>query len=184
MSVIPSATTYYVDINSEYRNLEKFQNPADFAVTFKTFTGTGYYPEGLPLDPVSPSSYFTPVSIDPDFSNAGLEVFGAVTFDIIRPNANITYLCGVTDEAGFFGIRYNGTVIARSDPDFIISNKMGFVARINSIFTNSILTGYEVPWINYIVSYPSVSTDQVTQDITIRLDTTNNLFVSANLNYD
>ena len=36
-----NTTTYYVDVNSNYRNLEQYPNPADFGVTFSTFTATG-----------------------------------------------------------------------------------------------------------------------------------------------
>ena len=185
MSLVNSQTTYYVDINSEYRNLEKYQNPADFAVTFQSFTGTGMYPEGVPLDPISPSSFFTPISIDPDFDNADLEVFGATVYDIIRTNKNITYICGILQPEGIFGIQYKGQILARSDPGLILddSTKFGFVVRVNSLFTNSILSGYEVPWINYYIAYPESSIQQYMKDISIREDASGNIFVNGNCNY-
>jgi hypothetical protein len=65
-------TTYYVDINSQYRDVEKYPNPADFAVSFSTNNQTGYFPQGLPI---SPSGYFQQASIDPDFVDADLKIY-------------------------------------------------------------------------------------------------------------
>ena len=83
------STTYFVDISSEYRDLEKYPNPADFGVTFQTFSETGYFPQGLPL---SPSGFFQQASIDPDFVEAGLSFVNMTVTQYERINNSI-FIC-------------------------------------------------------------------------------------------
>jgi hypothetical protein len=47
--------TYYLDIDSNYRDESVYPNPTDFTIPFKTNTSTGYYALGEPLNP---QSYF------------------------------------------------------------------------------------------------------------------------------
>ncbi len=45
-----SNPTYNVDINSNFRDVDRYPNPCDFAVSFKTNTNTGTYSYGDPID--------------------------------------------------------------------------------------------------------------------------------------
>ena len=53
--------TFFIDINSEFRDTAQFPNPCDFALTFKTNTETGAFSYGVPVDP---NNYFASTSID------------------------------------------------------------------------------------------------------------------------
>lgn len=181
MSVsINQATSYYTDINSSYRNLEKFQNPADFAVTFKTFTGTGLYPQGIPLSPYNESSFFTPISIDPDLDNIDLQCFGATITDIVR-DVNTTYLVGTTNNSGDFGFTYKNDVLYNSATITSINQRVGVIVKLTSLYYNTSLTGYHVDWVNYIFSNLTDGTE--VQDVNIQFEQSGNLFVNTNLNF-
>ena len=138
-------TTYYVDINSQYRDLERYQNPADFAVTFKTFTGTGEYSQGLPLNA---ESFFQLSSIDPDFRDADLEVYGGAISQVKRFGDSTIFCCGWayngTPGLSFF---YRENYIPYSN---ILPNTASpWIAKISTIFTNGEISGYSVDWIVY-----------------------------------
>jgi hypothetical protein len=175
-----SSSTYYVDINSSYRNLEKFQNPADFAVTFQLFTGTGYYPEGVPLTPLTGTSFFTPVSIDPDFHDNDLQAFGLTITDIVREGTE-TYICGITNFEGLVGFTYKGTVIYSTDGIIAIEQKYGIIAKLRATYVNTTLSGYVVEWVNYL--YSEVLQTSEVQDVSMEFEQTGNIFINANLNF-
>jgi hypothetical protein len=63
--------TYYLDIDSNYRDESVYPNPTDFTIPFKTNTSTGYYALGEPLNT---ESYFEGVSIDPNFANDNINI--------------------------------------------------------------------------------------------------------------
>jgi hypothetical protein len=105
-----SNTTYYVDISSEYRDLEKYPNPADFGITFQTFSETGYFPQGLPL---SPSGFFQQTSIDPDFIEAGLSFVNIEYITLYKRINNSLFISGIYNNVNSTGsyITYNDTNI-------------------------------------------------------------------------
>jgi hypothetical protein len=104
------STTYYVDISSEYRDLEKYPNPADFGVTFQTFSETGYFPQGLPL---SPSGFFQQASIDPDFVESGLSFVNIEYITCYKRINNSIFIAGIYNNGNSTGsyISYNNTNI-------------------------------------------------------------------------
>jgi len=85
-----SSTTYYLDINSNFRNTEEFLNPSDFSISFQTNTSTGYFIEGESLNP---ESMFENCSIDPDFYTSNIDIKNGVV-DNIKLFNNSVYICG------------------------------------------------------------------------------------------
>jgi hypothetical protein len=83
--------TYFVDLDSNYRNVEQYPNPTDFAIGFEKNTQTGAFPQGLPLNN---SSYYEYAQIDPDYLNSDIFVTGG-NIENLKLNADSIYLCGV-----------------------------------------------------------------------------------------
>ncbi len=153
-----SNTTYYVDINSQYRDLEKYPNPADFAISFSTNNSTGYFPQGLPL---SPSGYFQQASIDPDFNNNDLQflnpyplqyqrvgnsIFIAGSYDSYNP-----YIYGELD----YSLKYKGQTLFAFPPNFTNFNTQtysysSFIMRIDEV--DNLEMPYEVSWFVYTLN--------------------------------
>ncbi len=104
-----NTTTYYVDINSQYRDVEKYPNPTDFAISFSTNTQTGYFPQGLPLNS---NSYFEQVRIDPDFLDADITFINIRPFQYERVGNSI-FVCGRTNNSSYTGcyVKYGDTNI-------------------------------------------------------------------------
>ena len=85
--------TYYLDIDSNYRDESVYPNPTDFTIPFKTNTSTGYFALGEPLNT---ESYFEQVSIDPNFANDNINnqrIFNK--YKVIR-NGSICIRCNVS----------------------------------------------------------------------------------------
>jgi hypothetical protein len=83
--------TYYLDIDSNYRDESVYPNPTDFTIPFKTNTSTGYYALGEPLNT---ESYFEEVSIDPNFSNDSINITNGFINNIKILDTEV-YVCGV-----------------------------------------------------------------------------------------
>jgi hypothetical protein len=147
-----NTTTYYVDVNSNYRNLEQYPNPADFGVTFTTFSATGSFPQGLPLNS---ESFYQQASIDPDFLDADLQLFNGSIQNYKRVSDNI-YIAGSYNNytytnTGTF-IRYGNTGIFNFDA---LSSKQSsqtnltipYLAKINKV--DNEFMPYSVEWAMY-----------------------------------
>ncbi len=147
-----NTSVYYVDVNSNYRNLEQYPNPADFAVTFSTFTATGSFPQGLPLNS---ESFFQQASIDPDWVDADLQVFNGNIQQYKRLN-DVIYIAGSYDNysntsTGTF-IKYGSTGIFTFDS---LSSKLvsqtsltiPYLARVDRV-ENQFMP-YNVNWVMY-----------------------------------
>ena len=71
-----SKPVYTVQVDSRFRDLEKYPNTTDFGVSFRKRTSTTPFVEGLPVNSenseyagVELTNFNLPVSIDPDFDN-------------------------------------------------------------------------------------------------------------------
>ena len=88
-----SGRTYYIDINSEFRDTALFPNPCDFAITFKTNTETGAFSYGVPLDP---NNYFANTTVDPNYQGSPIIVKNGILDNLKQFNSTTTFLCGHT----------------------------------------------------------------------------------------
>ena len=55
--------SYFVNVDSYFRDTSKYPNATDFGINFSTFNGTGTYVKG---EPFNVNSFFETASIDPD----------------------------------------------------------------------------------------------------------------------
>jgi hypothetical protein len=125
---------YYLDISSLYRDLNEYPNPTDFAITFKTFSGTGFYVNGDPLNPDNASDYFQQVSIDPDFYNVELTTQAAsITQTQINTTDGLVFISGFTElNSTGFSILNAGTSI--KDINFETGCQAAYLACISRTF--------------------------------------------------
>lgn len=68
-----STPQYYVTVDSQFRDSEKYPLDTDFGVSFQTKNPNANYPQGLPVDP---TSVFPRISIDKNFDSIGIQVKG------------------------------------------------------------------------------------------------------------
>ena len=85
-----SNPTYNIDINSNFRDVDKYPNPCDFAVSFKTNTSTGTYSYGDPIG----NMFFNQCSIDPDFIDNKFKVENAVLKNYKKDSNGNIFICG------------------------------------------------------------------------------------------
>ena len=118
-------STYIVEVDSTFRDVNKYPIQSDFSVSFETNTSSDYFLQGVPLTQENPTdlnstgtyynNYFTPTSIDPDFIDNNLRVINGSLIDIQR-SGNDFYLSG----------------IAYSFPDASYSSLTGFSVNYGS----------------------------------------------------
>ena len=102
---LASTSQYYVTVDSQFRDQEKYPLDTDFGVSFQTKNPNLNYPQGLPVDKNEP---FPRISIDKNFDNIGIQVKGgkiteyivdSITGDIIFSGVTST-VEDVTDSNG------------------------------------------------------------------------------------
>ena len=74
VSLKMASNTYFVSVDSLYRDNAKYPNPTDFGINLAAFEGTGTFVQGAPLNA---DSFFQEVSIDPDYLNNNLKFVNA-----------------------------------------------------------------------------------------------------------
>ena len=172
-----NTTTYYVDVNSNYRNLEQYPNPADFGVTFSTFTATGAFPQGLPLNS---ESFFQQASIDPDYVDSELQVFNGNVQQYKRIN-DVIYIAGSYDNYTFPStgtfIKYANTGLFTFDSltSKLVSQTtltIPYLARIDKV-ENEFMP-YNVNWVMY--SSPSGGWSSDGQRSSFKISDNGNIF--------
>jgi len=85
--------TYYIDVNSNYRDINKYPNPCDFGITFQNNQSTGNFSDGLPFD----NNYFyNKGSLDPDFLNTNINLENCIIDNYKESSSSISYICGST----------------------------------------------------------------------------------------
>jgi hypothetical protein len=76
-----SSNSYFLNVNTYFRDVDKYPNPCDFGISFNRFSGTGTFVQGSPLNP---SAFFQQCSIDPDFKDSDLSFTNATIDNISR----------------------------------------------------------------------------------------------------
>jgi len=119
---LASTSQYYVTVDSQFKDQEKYPLDTDFGVSFQTKNSSLNYPQGLPLDPSQP---YPRVTIDKNFDSIGIQVKGgkiteyivdSVTGDIIFSGVTVNetnYIGGIPDSLSGrdFLILYNGKIL-------------------------------------------------------------------------
>ena len=99
-----SNITYNLQIDSKFRDIEKYPNPCDFGVTFiNSATGSNVLGQ-----PVNNQQFYSPVQIDPDYLDSNFKIQNAEIFTYNKVN-NYIYLSGVMNlqsSSDMFKIEY------------------------------------------------------------------------------
>lgn len=97
-----SKPVYTVQVDSRFRDLEKYPNTTDFGVSFRKRTSTTPFVEGLPVNSenseyggVEVTNFNLPVSIDPDFDNDLFQIVNGKITNMKAIDANNVVLCGI-----------------------------------------------------------------------------------------
>jgi hypothetical protein len=135
--------SYYVTIDSEFRDDQKYPFPTDFSVKFKDTT-TGTQVIGVPTGPNIQDSFFTPLQIDPDYYSSNFRVTNGQVYNLKKLEDNTFLMCGVIQPltgASQFSI-YNDTTT------FVSLTGLGYY---NSFLSNISFTNgaYQFNWIVY-----------------------------------
>jgi hypothetical protein len=80
---------YYVTIDSQFRNRDKYAIPTDFGVSFQTQNPNINYPQGEPIDT---SQFFPRVTIDKNFVSSKLTVLNGPLTNVVYNNTNKKYI--------------------------------------------------------------------------------------------
>jgi hypothetical protein len=114
---LASTSQYYVTVDSQFKDQEKYPLDTDFGVSFQTKNPNLNYPQGLPIDPSQP---FPRVTIDKNFDSIGIQVKGgkiteytvdSVTGDIIFSGVTVRGDDNGNQVARDFLILYNGNIL-------------------------------------------------------------------------
>lgn len=155
--------SYYVTIDSEYRDNQKYPFPTDFAVTFKdTTTGTNVL--GTPL---SANGFFTPLQIDPDYYSSDFRVKNGTILNLKKLPDNTFLVCGIIQPlllGSEFSI-YNDTTTFVTLTGLSTYN----VYLANIQFING---AYAFNWMIYSQASPSNTSERCSFD----LDQNNNIY--------
>jgi hypothetical protein len=120
-----SQNTYFVNVDGYYRDTGIWPNPTDFGINFTTFSGTGTYVQG---EPINPQSFFQQASIDPDYLDNNLQFVNA-TIDQQNKTSSTFIVSGLFDFTKDVSFKYLDTVLySRSGTEFTGPSPTG-VAR-------------------------------------------------------
>lgn len=155
--------SYYVTIDSAYRDNQKYPFPTDFAVTFKdTATGTNVLG-----DPLSANGFFTPLQIDPDYYSSDFRVKNGTILNLKRLPDNTFIVCGIIQPL-LLGAQFS---IYNDTTTFVtlsgLSTYNVYLACIR--FTNG---AYVFDWIIYTQS----SSTNVSERCSFDIDENNNIY--------
>jgi hypothetical protein len=162
MSSTPTAN-YYVTVDSQFRNLEKYPYDTDFGVTFQEPTSTGPFVTGLPISGGNntTNNYFTPLQIDPDYISSYWKLTNGIITNFKQLSTGETFICGLMDGSGqAFTITYKGTAFVTVNPaDYDING--AFLIKFTEDFT------YGTILFNWIVCLKrnSLDTNEITRSI-------------------
>ena len=176
-------SSYYVVVDSEFRDRELYPLETDFGVTFETRSSTGTYPQGQPIDP---SQFFPRVAIDKNFDQQLFKIINGEITDIkVDVTSGKKYYAGVqrtTALSNNFVILYNDNIIF-SDVATITIDK-AFVNdyeefQIPFIFT--LTPNNEIEWI--VIGYLSDTEFQTyqgynkTRDVRLSINNSSQIIV-------
>jgi hypothetical protein len=104
-----SSTTnnYFLNVNTYFRDTDKYPNPCDFGINFSRFDGTGTFVQGSPLNP---QNFFQEASIDPDYIDNNLQ-FENATISQINKTSTTLLVSGIFNFTIDFKINYLNTTL-------------------------------------------------------------------------
>jgi len=91
MSLITNTNEYFVTIDSEFRDNEKYPIETDFAVKFQTGTSDNPFVKGVPVS----NDFFIPLQIDPNVVDNYFRVKGGTILNIQKITEISFILCGL-----------------------------------------------------------------------------------------
>jgi hypothetical protein len=172
---LASTSQYYVTVDSQFKDQEKYPLDTDFGVSFQTKNPNLNYPQGLPIDPSQP---FPRVTIDKNFDSIGIQVKGGKITEY--------FIDSVTGDIIFSGVTVNetnyvfGTPFSLSGRDFLILyNDNILFSLLGSIYHSSpficrVSSTYIPKWLIMIKQKPTkVNT---TLDSTFKLISNSSLY--------
>ena len=141
--------SYIVQIDSNYRDTNKYVNSSEFAVSFQLNSSPDY--NNIQGNPISPSGYFLNSSIDPDFDNTNLQLSNGYMVNYQQVDSSI-YLSGFALSSGpsDFTITYSSTTLISLTG---INVDSPFISKF-SLQTNGSLN---FEWITYALGQSSIS---------------------------
>jgi hypothetical protein len=158
--------SYYVTIDSEFRDDQKYPFPTDFSVKFKDNT-TGTQVLGVPTGSPISQAYFTPLQIDPDYYSSNFRVNNGQIFNFKKLSDNTFLICGIIEPLTVF------------QPFSIYNDTTTFVSLTGINYYSSFLTNisytnnaYQFNWITYTQSSGTTEINRCTFD----LDDNNNIY--------
>ena len=164
-------STYYVVVDSEFRDRELYPLDTDFGVTFETRSSTGTYPQGQPVDP---SQFFPRVTIDKNFDQQNIKIINGEILDIkVDQVTNKKYYAGVQRTnavSNNFVILYNNEIIFSDvatitvDKDYINDYELFDIPFLFTLNENN-----KIEWI--IIGYLSEPEFQTYQGYNKTVDT-------------
>ncbi len=98
--------SYFVNIDSRFRDTSYYPTPSDFAVSFRQFQGSGPYVNGSPFDS---EAFFQQVSIDPDFNQSDITFKNTLITQYFENDSNV-YYAGIMNSP-VFSISYKNNVL-------------------------------------------------------------------------
>lgn len=99
--------SYFVNIDTLYRDNSKYPIPTDCGISFKAFNGTGTFVEG---QPINVDSFFEQASIDPDYLDNNLQFVNGTLMQLNRTSSSLT-ISGLFDYTKNFSINYLDTTL-------------------------------------------------------------------------
>ena len=156
-----SGITYNLQIDSKFRDVEKYPNPCDFGVTFiNTNTGTSVLGQ-----PLSEDLLYSPISIDPDYLESNIKIENAEIFTYLR-NENKILISGVMtlSSGSIFSIRYEPQPLLDLPNTVIMYTGYTIVSLTGiNIYLNPFIAvisndeeKYSIDWITYLTQYTGV----------------------------
>lgn len=174
MSLTPT-TSYYVTVDSQFRNLEKYPYDTDFGVTFQEPTSTGPFVTGLPISGGNntTNNYFTPLQIDPDYISSYWKLTNGIITNFKQLSTGETFICGIMDNSGqAFTITYKGTTFVNVNPIQYDING-AFLIKFTEDFTYGTIS---FNWIVCLRRNPYISnTNEITRS-TFDISPQNNIY--------
>lgn len=135
-------STYIVEVDSTYRDLNKYPSQTDFAVSFETNSSTNYEVQGKPLfsDQSDPyyNNFFNKCSIDPDYEFSNLSVTNGNIIDVQKNNSTY-YVSGIAfapSSGVIFSINNNsGTMVNYTGVNVLSPYLCSLTQNVDNNFT-------------------------------------------------
>ncbi len=178
-----SSNSYFLNVNTYFRDVDRYPNPCDFGISFNRFNGTGTFVQGSPLNS---SSFFQQCSIDPDFKDTDLSFVNATIDNISRASTEVI-LSGIYDYTLDFQIKYKNTVLYYKTGTSFNGYSTGSQTPYNNVlmkvpylvkltYDADAVIPYTLSWISYIKPTSNTIFHNYTSKSTFQTTNTGNLY--------